>query len=377
MSIAGSRHEVTRQWIGDGRRFAVATLIETVGSAPLDPGAVMLIDEAGAIEGSVTGGCVEGALVEEAGDVLAGGDPRVRTYGISDDEAAGVGLMCGGTVRVFVEELGGGAGEIVDRVLAAAQEDRPVAVATLLDGPAAGSRMALIDGELVGGFGVTELLDRTVGRDLRGSLDQAVTGIRRYGADGAAMGSDLRVYFQAYSSPPSMIVFGAIDFSAAVARLAGQLGYRVTIVDAREPFANSKRFTEAAEVVVDWPDRYLASRELSDRDVVLVFTHDPKFDQPALTAALASGAGYVGALGSRRTHAKRVERLREAGVAAADIERIAAPCGLDLGARTPAQTGVSILAEVIATQNARSGERLTETAGAIHNRPAELQSAGG
>jgi len=369
MSIAGSRHEVTRRWIGDGRRFALATLIETVGSAPLDPGAMMLIDAGGAIEGSVTGGCVEGALVDEAKAVLSGAEPRVRTYGISDDEAAGVGLMCGGTVRVFVEDLDGEQAEIVDRVLGAAQEGRPSAVATLLDGPAAGSRMALVDGEQLGGFGVTDLLDRTVGRDLRGALDQAVTGVRRYGADGAAMGSDLRVYFQAYATPPSMVVFGAIDFSVAVARLARDLGYRVTIVDAREPFVKSSRFSDVAEVVVDWPDRYLDGRELGERDVVLVFTHDPKFDQPALTAALASGAGYVGALGSRRTHAKRVERLREAGVSDDDIDRIAAPCGLDLGARTPAQTAVSIVAEVVAQQNERAGESLSDASGAIHNRP--------
>jgi len=369
MSIAGSRHEVTRRWIGEGRRFALATLIETVGSAPLDPGATMLIDEHGAIEGSVTGGCVEGALVAEANEVLSGGEPRVQTYGISDDDAAGVGLMCGGTVRVFVEDLRDEPADVVDRVLETIQDGRPAAVATLLDGPAAGSRMALVDGEQIGGFGVTELLDRTVGRDLRGALDQAVTGVRRYGADGAAMGSDLRVHLQAYATPPAMVIFGAIDFSVAVARLAGDLGYRVTIVDAREPFVKSARFSDVAEVVVDWPDRYLEGRDLSDRDIVLVFTHDPKFDQPALVAGLASGAGYVGALGSRRTHAKRVERLREAGVSDADIERIAAPCGLDLGARTPAQTAVSIVAEVIARQNARGGERLAETSGAIHNRP--------
>jgi xanthine dehydrogenase accessory factor len=375
MSIAGSRHEVTRQWLAEGRRFAVATLVETVGSAPLDPGATMLVDEASNIEGSVTGGCVEGALVAEAQEVLSGSAPRVLTYGISDDEAAGVGLMCGGTVRIFVEELGEEAGEIVDGVLEAVQEGRPAAVATLLDGPSAGSRMALADEAIIGTLGAADLLDRTVGRDLRGALDQAVSGIRRYGADGAAMGSDLRVYFQAYAVPPSMVIFGAIDYSVAVARLARELGYNVTIVDPREPFLASPRFSEAAEIVVDWPDRYLDTRDLRPRDVVLVFSHDPKLDQPALISALASGAGYVGALGSRRTHEKRVERLREAGVAEGDIKRIAAPCGLDLGARTPAQTAVSILGEIIATQNRRGGESLSETTGAIHDRPAGVQPA--
>jgi xanthine dehydrogenase accessory factor len=165
-----------------------------------------------------------------------------------------------------------------------------------------------------------------------------------------------------------MVIFGAIDFAAATAALARDVGYRVTIVDAREPFLRSARFSDMAEVVVDWPDRYLASRALGPRDVVLVFTHDPKFDQPALVSALASGAGYVGALGSRRTQRDREDRLREAGVDQSEIDRIAAPCGLDIGARTPSETAVSILAEVIARQNARSGEALVDSEGPIHPR---------
>jgi xanthine dehydrogenase accessory factor len=376
-AAVGTSHATLRQWVGDGRRFVLATLIETVGSAPLDPGAVMLVDAGGAIEGNVTGGCVEGALVEEATQILDGAaPPAVKTYGISDDEAAGVGLMCGGTVRVFLAEVSDDARKALDHALAAVAEGRPAAVATLLDGPSAGARMAMAGGETVGGLGVTELLDRSVERDMRGMLDQGLTHVRRYGADGAQLGAELRVHVQSYQTPPAMVIFGAIDFSAAVARFATDLGYAVAIVDARSAFAESPRFAADAEVTVDWPDRYLDGRELGPRDVVLVFTHDPKFDEPALKAALASGAGYVGALGSRRTHALRVERLREAGVPEAEIERIAAPCGLDIGARTPEQTAISVLAEIIASHTGRSGEPLSETAAPIHNPPGTPRPAG-
>jgi xanthine dehydrogenase accessory factor len=168
-----------------------------------------------------------------------------------------------------------------------------------------------------------------------------------------------------------MVIFGAIDFSVALAKTARELGYRVTICDARPPFIGSSRFAQVAEVAVDWPDRHLAGRELGPRDAVLVFTHDPKFDEPALLAALQSGAGYIGALGSRRTHRERVERLRDAGVDEAQLARISSPCGLDIGARTPGETAISILAEVIAKRAGRAGEPLSDTSGSIHSR--ELQ----
>lgn len=180
------------------------------------------------------------------------------------------------------------------------------------------------------------------------------------------MGSELAVYIQAFSTQPRMVIFGAIDFSAEMAKVASEIGYRVTICDARAPFVDSPRFSRAAEVVVDWPDRYLEGQALGPRDVVLVFTHDPKFDEPALIAALATDAGYVGALGSRQTQARRFERLREAGLDSKSIARIHAPCGLDVGARTPPETVVSILAEVIAVRTGRGGEPLQETSGAIH-----------
>jgi xanthine dehydrogenase accessory factor len=366
-----SRHAVAVEWLEQGHRVIAASLIETVGSAPLDPGAEMLIDDSGRIEGSVTGGCVEGALVEVAQELLAGAPARVVQYGISDSQAADVGLMCGGTVRLFVHELADGAREPLEVVGRCVSAGTPVALATLLDGEAAGSKLAVTEDQAVGDLGGIELLESSVKRDALGCLEQGMSTVRRYSAAGEVMGSDLRVYIQGFASPPQMIIFGAIDFSVALARAARDLGYRVTICDARAPFIESSRFAQVAEVAVDWPDRYLAAHQLGPRDAVLVFTHDPKFDEPALTAALSCDAGYIGALGSRRTHRERTARLREAGVDEAQLDRVSAPCGLDIGARTPAETAISILAEVIARRTGRAGEPLSDTRGSIH--PRELQ----
>jgi xanthine dehydrogenase accessory factor len=280
--------------------------------------------------------------------------------------------MCGGTVRLFVHELGSETRAPLAAVREAVSSGRPIALATLLDGPHAGAKLAVSEDGVAGSLGGIELLDASVARDALGYLDQGVSTVRRYSAQGEVMGSELRVYIQGFASSPQMVIFGAIDFSAAVGRLARELGYQVTICDARPPFAQSARFSDVAEVVVDWPDRHMATRELGTRDVVLVFTHDSKFDEPALLAALRSGAGYIGALGSRRTHRDRVERLRAAGVPEADLARISAPCGLDIGARTPAETAVSIFAEIIALRTGRPGRRLTETSGSIH--PRELHT---
>lgn len=366
MSIEANSLAKTLEWIDDGRPLAIATLVDTEGSSPLEVGSMMLIDDKQNVEGSVTGGCVEGALVDAAGAVLGGEPPRVRTFGCSDDLAGSVGLMCGGTVHIFVERIDGESRDVLSRVLAASLEAKPSAVATVLDGDESGARLAIIDGMPVGTLG-PELLDSGVVRDTKGMLEQGISGIRRYGAEGASMGSAVRVAVRSFAKPRRMIIFGAIDYSVATAILAAGLGYSVTIVDPREPFVRSSRFTEAAEVVVDWPDHDLERQRLSDRDLVLVFSHDPKIDQPALIAALASGAGYVGALGSRRTHAARVHRLRQAGVAESEMDRIAAPCGLDIGARTPAETAVSILAETIAVRSSRPAQNLSRTDGPIHS----------
>lgn len=372
MEVLPRSQAVALEWLEAGRRVVSATLVETIGSAPLDPGAEMLVDDTGRIEGSVTGGCVEGALVHEAGEVLAGGAARVVTYGISDAQAVDVGLMCGGTVQLFVHELRADAASALATTRDAVAGGEPVALATLLDGPSAGAKLAVTPEGSVGTLGVTELLDDSVARDARGFLDEGRSAVRRYSALGEVMGSDLRVHLQTFATPPAMVIFGAIDFSAALARMAGEIGYRVTICDARAAFARSPRFSRHAEVVVDWPDRYLETRALGPRDAVLVFTHDPKFDEPALTAALRSGAGYVGALGSRRTHTDREARLRDAGLSDDDLARISSPCGLDVGARTPAETAIAILAEILALRAHRSGGRLAATAGPIHPRTADV-----
>ena len=357
---------VALSWLGEGRRVAAATLVAAEGSSPFEPGATMLVDDQGRIEGSVTGGCVEGALFEEASAVLRSEPPRLRTYGISDSDAAGVGLMCGGTVHVFIHELRPESREAIELAEQAIDEGRPAVIATLIDGAAAGTQVALVDDHLVGSFGLVGRLDRAVEREARGCVAHAVSALRSYGSEGEVMGTELRVFLHAFAKPASMIIFGAIDFSAAVASLGRQLGYEVTICDARRPFTEATRFAAADHVVVDWPDRYLADRQLDTRDVVLVFTHDPKFDEPALISALATNAGYIGALGSRKTHEDRSRRLIEAGVEEEQLSRIASPCGLDVGARTPEETAVSILGEILASAAGRSGRPLSQTDERIH-----------
>jgi len=372
MSVEEQTRAAALRWLSEDRRVAEAVLVEVLGSAPLSLGATMLVDEQAHIEGSVTGGCVEGALVEQAERVLAGASPRVHTFGISDDLAGEVGLMCGGTVRILVSELTDESGPIVAAALEGVRDGHPAAVATLLDGPTAGRKLALIDQHVHGGLGVSELLDRSVARDTGGLLEQGISMIRRYSADGATMGDDLRVFVQSFATAPRMVIFGAIDFSAALAPLARELGYSVTICDARKPFLESSRFSRGADVVHDWPGRYLPEQDLGERDAVLVFTHDPKFDEPALVAALGTEAGYIGALGSRRTQADRRRRLLDAGVPEEQLGRILGPCGLDIGAATPMETAVSILAEIIGRRSQRPGEALTQTSDTIRAR-ARLQ----
>lgn len=363
MSVA----DELRRRVEAGCRLAVATLVGTEGSAPLPLGSTLLIDEAGAIEGSVTGGCVESAVVQEAEAILhRGAPPVVRTYGISDELAGTVGLTCGGTVHVFVAELRPeAAGPLLD-FHDAADAGRPCGIATLLDGPRAGATLALVDGRPSGSLAAADRLDANVAEDLRGMVAQGRGALRRYGADGSRQGSELRVHLHASAAASRMFLVGANDFSAALAPIAAQLGYRVTICDPREAFARAPRFARFAEVLVGWPQDALAERQLGAADVVLVFSHDPKLDEPALMAALRTDAGYVGALGSRRTTADRRRRLGAAGATPEMLDRVFAPCGLDLGATTPDETAISVLAEVIANCSERDGRSLRATHGPIH-----------
>jgi xanthine dehydrogenase accessory factor len=336
--------------------------------------------------GSVSGGCVEGAVYQLAEEVLASGTPVLQRYGVSDSDAFEVGLTCGGILDVFVERVDPAAFPQLSEVFAAIRAGVPVAVVTCVaaslggatDGAAAtrdpagrlGGRLIVWADRTDGTLG-SPRLDDAATDDARGLLASGRTGTLSYGYDGQRRGDELTLFVSSYASPPRMVVFGAIDFAAAVARVGAFLGYRVTVCDARPVFATKRRFPEAHEVVVAWPHRYLATEveagRLDERTVVCVLTHDPKFDVPVLEVALRTPLAYVGAMGSRRTHDDRLARLREAGLTDEELSRLASPVGLDLGARTPEETAVSIAAEIIAARWGGTGERLAALAGRIHH----------
>jgi xanthine dehydrogenase accessory factor len=359
-------------WLGTGRTVAAGTLVGVEGSAPLNVGASVYIDADGTIEGSVTGGCVESAVAQEALAMLEDDlPPRLVTYGISDELAGTVGLMCGGIVHIFIHPIRDDAREAALAGLAAIRDEHPAAVATLMDGEAAGRKLYVDATSTVGSLGVTALLDRNVTQEARGLAVQGRSTVRAFGPDGASLGSGLRVHVAAFAEPPRMVIFGAIDFASALAPLAKGLGYRVTIADPRQAFLDSPRFSAVAQTVVAWPDKVLADMTLGPRDAVLVFTHDPKLDVPAVQAALDTDAGYIGALGSRRTTLDRNARLVEAGVAEEEIGRVYAPCGLDIGSSTVEETAVAILAEIIARRAGREGSSLRHGSGSIRRDDAE------
>ncbi|MFC3998669.1 XdhC family protein [Nocardiopsis sediminis] len=355
-----------------GETFALATVVDTYKSSPRDAGAAMAVGASGEVAGSVSGGCVEGAVYELAQEVIASGRPARETYGVSDDDAFAVGLTCGGTLHVLVEPVDPARYPELGDVLAAISGHRPVAVATIVGGPGPlGARRVIWPGRADGGLGGARL-DAAVDDDARGMLAQGSTGILRYGADGQRRGDELEVFVQSFAPAPRMLVFGAIDFAAAVADIGAYLGYRVTVCDARPVFATPKRFPQADEVVVKWPHVFLREIEgqIDERTAICVLTHDPKFDVPVLEVALRTPAGYIGAMGSRRTHDDRIARLIEAGVPEERLARLRSPIGLDLGARTPEETAVSIAAELIQTRWGGSGRPLHATDGRIHTDPA-------
>jgi len=353
-------------WLEEGRRVAAGLLVGIDGSAPLEAGAMMYVDGDGVIEGSVTGGCVESAVAQEAMELLRTQGPgRLVTYGISDELAGTVGLMCGGTVHILIHALEERSHEATTRGLRSLVEDRPSAVATLLDGPRAGAKLYVDAEERAGDLGGPRLLDVNVEREARGLMSHGRTTVRHFGEDGTTLGTGLRVHVSARSAAPRMLIFGAIDFSAALATIAGGMGYEVTIADPRRAFLASTRFSRGAETIAAWPQEVFQRVEPEARDVVLVFTHDSKLDVPALMGAFATGAGYIGALGSRKTSEDREERLREAGATDADLDRLYAPAGLDIGAATVEETAIAILAEITAHRAGRSGVPLRESAGPI------------
>jgi xanthine dehydrogenase accessory factor len=371
--------EKVAAWSADGKRAALATVVKVERSGPLGPGTMMAVNEDGQVVGSVSGGCVEPAVFEECMAAIEGGGPKLVTYGISDDEAFGVGLTCGGIIHIFIEPVADdGQAEILHRALA---EQSPIAVATVIhtaedSGIAPGGRLLVTPDAHEGGLDDDEL-ERAVADGARGMLEGGQTGQRHYGPRGQRRMEDVTVFVNSFAPPPKMYVFGAIDFAGAVAKMGKFMGYRITVCDARPVFATRERFPSADEVVVSWPDDFLRTAEVDSRTVICVLTHDPKFDVPVLKAALDTDAGYIGAMGSRRTHDDRTARLREEGVTAEQLARIASPVGLDLGSRTPEETAVAIAAEIIALRTGHEGGRLAERSGPIHDVGFEEVRGGG
>jgi xanthine dehydrogenase accessory factor len=372
-------------WWRDGRPVGVATVVATWRSAPRPAGASMLVGPDGEAVGSVSGGCVEGAVYELAQEVVASGVPVLERYGISDDDAFAVGLTCGGILDVFVERVDRGGFPELGEVEADIAAGRPVAVCTVIEHPDPGrlGRRIVVRPEqdpsgngagpatATGSLG-SPRVDAAVSDDARGLLAAGRSETLTYGPEGERRGEGMRVFVSSFAPKPRMLVFGAIDFAAAVARVGAFLGYQVTVCDARPVFATRSRFPDADEVVVDWPHRYLAAEaeagRIDGRTVLAVLTHDPKFDVPLLEVALRlPEVAYVGAMGSRRTHEDRLRRLHEAGLTEAELARLSSPIGLDLGARTPEETAVSIAAEIVALRWGGDGNRLSDREGPIHH----------
>ncbi|KAA9165762.1 XdhC family protein [Amycolatopsis acidicola] len=363
--------ELYKRW-SNGEATGLGTVVSTFSSAPRAPGAAMLVGEDGEVVGSVSGGCVEGAVYELAKEVVADQRPVLQRYGVSDDDAFAVGLTCGGIIDIYVERVDKQTmpelGEVVDSV----HRGQPVAVVTVIehDDPALVGRHMIVWTDRTEGTLGRARIDDAVVDDARGLLATGRTATLHYGLDGERRGEGMAVFVNSFEPPPRMLVFGAIDFAAAMAKMGSYLGFQVTVCDARPVFATASRFPDADEVVVDWPHRYLkaeaAAGRIDRRTVVAVLTHDPKFDVPLLEVALRLDIGYIGAMGSRRTHEDRLDRLREIGMTEEELSRLASPIGLDLGARTPEETAVSIAAEIIALRWGGGGRRLAELSGRIH-----------
>jgi xanthine dehydrogenase accessory factor len=380
--------EVMRElacWWQAGATVGMGTVVAILGSSPREPGASMVVGPNGEAVGSVSGGCVEAAVYELSREAAATGKPALVRYGISGGDPYAPALTCGGTVDVFASAVSARTFPGLDAVARDVHAGRPVAVATIVDHPettVVGQRLVIrpqpgmaFQPELAPGDPSAPQGDRivdTLTADASGLLAAGRSTCLSYGPMGERRGEGMRVFVQSFAPPPRMLVFGAIDYAAAVARIGSFLGYRVTVCDARPLFATPDRFPSAAEVVVDWPHRYLQREadcgKLDSRTVVCVLTHDPKFDVPTLSRALRlPQLAYVGAMGSRQTHFDRLERLREAGLTDIELSRLSSPVGLDLGGRTPEETAVSIAAEIIAARSGGSGARLRELNQPIHS----------
>ncbi|MGI5151523.1 XdhC family protein [Plantactinospora sp. CA-294935] len=363
-------------WHGAGRAFAVATVVGVSGSAPRGPGAALAVDVDGEAVGSISGGCVEGAVYELCQEVLSTGRPASKRFGYSDADAFAVGLTCGGLIDVFVQQVPPGASAGMDAALAYLRCGTSVALVRCIAGPDGllGATVAVTTDTNHGSFERPEL-QRAALLHARAMLDTGRTGQVVLALDGRPCDPGVQnaatFFVESYVPAPRMIVFGAIDFAGAVARAGKFLGYDVTVCDARPVFTTERRFPDADRVVVDWPHRYLnaeaAAGRLDPRTVLCVLTHDEKFDVPLLERALRTPLAYVGAMGSRRTHLERLKRLREIGLTELEINKLRSPIGLDLGARTPEETAIAIVAEIVACRRGGGCLPLSDHDGPIHH----------
>jgi xanthine dehydrogenase accessory factor len=341
------------RWKERGDQIALATVVAVQRSAPRAPGAKMAVNDRGDIAGGVSGGCVEGAVVELAESVIAGGDPQLVHFGIADDEAWSVGLPCGGEIDVWIERYQGG------RLEEVARDGERAAAVTLLEGAHPGAKLTVEpDGTHSGSLGSPELDDEAV--RLASELVWRDTS-ERHGP----------LFIDVVAPPPRLILFGAVDIAAPLCTMARTAGWRPYVVDPRARFATVDRFPDAIEVLAAWPDEAFARLGgIDPATSIVVLTHDPKLDDAALTVALRSPAPFVGAMGSRRAQAARRERLLAAGLEEEELERLSAPVGLDLGAVGKEETALSVLAEVVAARHGRDGGRLINAQGRIHQVPA-------
>lgn len=350
--------EAIETWTQRGDRVALATVVETKRSAPQPTGTKMAVNDRAAVVGAVSGGCVEGAVVEVAEQILAGSEPRLLHYGIADEEAWDVGLPCGGEISIWVEAYG--ATGLQARFTERARRGERAAIVTVLDGPhQPGAKLLVgVAGEPDGSLGDADL-DATALALAREALWSERSELREH--------EGTKLFIDVSAPPPRLVIVGAVDFAAQLSAIAALAGWRAFVVDPRTRFATAERFPAAEQVLAAWPQEAFAQLDPIDRaTAIAVLTHDPKLDDAALTAALASPAGYIGAMGSRRAQARRRERLIAAGADPAQLERIAAPIGLDFGASTAAETALSIMGEIVAVRHGRSGGRLVHAQGHIH-----------
>lgn len=352
------------QWYAAGRRGALATLVGVERSAPRDAGASMAIAQDGELRGSITGGCVEAALVDEARHVFAEGGARLRVYGVSDSEAQAIGLSCGGTLQIFIDEPGA---RFVNELHHALTSNRALLATALRVDEQQPGRLAIFSDGACGSLGNTDL-DEAVCTEIRAGGAAPETSMRRYGSEGEPHG-DIDVFIERLTPRPRMYVFGAVDFAGAMLSVAKLLGYETILCDARSAFATADRFPQADRIEVAWPDDLLRAEALDENSAIVAMTHDEKFDIPLIRAALETRAGYIGIMGSRRTNERRFAQLRETGVTSEQLARLNAPIGLNLGARTPEETAIAIAGEIIAQRHGRDGGRLTGGTGSLRGRP--------